>query len=287
MLKGRLNSVDRARQPGMNDVQMISILSGKGGVGKSIISFNLAERSASLGLRTLLVDADFTSGNLHILAALKDNGGLAKFVTDQASLHDSVTRYSVSFDILTSGQTGPIEGLETITSIARFIKELREQANDYDLIILDHASGVTNRATVLASASDLSVVVAVPELTSISDAYGLCKYLYQTSPSIDCRLLLNRVKSDDEAAYIKENLTSIAEKFLGREPGLVGAIPEETTVREAVSRQCPLVQIDPHSSVTRVLEAFAEVYFLKPVTSRISTTLEKINLETVPADKGE
>ncbi len=234
---------------------LVSILSGKGGVGKSVIAFNLAERAAAAGSKTLLVDADFYCGNLHILANVDPGEGLEAYLGRNKSLVEATTTYNENLDILSRSETGPLNSLNSVTEVAQWAARLREDASGYDLVILDHSSGISETATVLASASDVNLLVLVPELTSISDCYGLCKYLYQANQQLDCRLLLNRIDSEDEAEYLWTKFAATAEQFLGKVPGLAGSLPEDETVCRSVATQRPLSEISAQSPVAQALAA--------------------------------
>jgi len=247
------NILNKSRIPASVEVRVVSILSGKGGVGKSVVAFNLAERAAAAGLRTLLVDADICCGNLHILANIIPSGDLDAFAKEQKSLSEVITRYNENLDILARSETGPLEQLASPLDVARYVGRLRQEAGAYDLAIIDHSSGISDTATVFANASDMNLLLLVPELTSISDCYGLCKYLYQANQAVDCRLLINRVESDDEADHIWTKFTAMAEQFLGRVPSLAGILPEDKAVRRSVASQRPIIEISPESLAAQTL----------------------------------
>jgi len=263
---------------------LVSILSGKGGVGKSVIAFNLAERAAALGLRTLLVDADLTCGNQHVLANIDPAEGLEAFARERVDLAESAVAYGDNLAILAHGATGPIESLSTAAQLAQFVARLRQQAASYDLVVIDHSSGISKSAAVFASASDVNLMVMIPELTSIADCYGLCKYLYESNGAIDCRLLLNRVESDGESEYIWSRFSAVAEQFLGRIPGLAGALIEDGAMRRSVAEQTPLAAISPKSLVLQSLESVIRKLGLSFGTQTPVNQPQKINNVTAAAD---
>jgi MinD-like ATPase involved in chromosome partitioning or flagellar assembly len=230
------------------------VLSGKGGVGKSVIAFNLGERVAFAGLRVLVVDADATCGNVHILANIHSESGSHQFVRGELTLQETAVNVGDRLDILpVSGETAP--QLPTAEDAVKMIRRLRDEGSQYDLIILDHSSGKSEPATVMAHGSDLSILVLVPELTSIADCYGLFKYLIEVETSIDCRLLLNRVSSMEEAEYIRGKFLAISERFLGAIPGELGALEESSVVRQSVARQASIAEVDSQSSILQSLKA--------------------------------
>ncbi|GEM_PF-424049 len=236
--------------------KLVSLLSGKGGVGKSILGFNLAERMASSGRRVLLVDADFTSGNQHILANVACDLGIGEYADRGLTLEETVISVSDCLDLLPSIR--PPEASERSERIggrtaAILMERLRSDSSAYDAVVLDHPSGISETATVMAHASDINLLVLVPELTSISDCYGLFKSLLAVNRSIDCRLLINRAESDNEATYIQERFAALTEEFLERRPGYLGYLLEDKSFRQSVAAQSPMASLEPDSVAVRAL----------------------------------
>ncbi len=237
--------------------RVISVLSGKGGVGKSVISYNLADRLGARGDRVLLVDADFSSGNLHILANVRCDVGVRQFAAGELSLAEAVTPVSEQIDLLASSWSGSVVDDFGVMPTAQLVRIIREQSGGYHHVIIDHGSGISKAATVMAHASDINLLVIVPELTSIADAYGLYKYLVETNKSIDCRLVVNRCQSDEEADYIDRKFRALAERFLRQSPSMLGFLPEADQVRAALARQVPIFRIDEQSPVCQTLTSIA------------------------------
>jgi len=121
-------------------------------------------------------------------------------------------------------------------------------------------------------------------LTSIYDGYGLWKYLLKSSPSIDCRLLLNRVSSEEETRYVKSRFTEVTEQFLGKAPGFVGSLPEDEAVRQAVARQIPIAASVSQSPVVQVLDAFVQVYASGSARSVSANPSKTVNNHPATAD---
>jgi len=261
--------------------KLISVLSGKGGVGKSVLAYNLAERIAARGSKTLLVDADFTGGNLHILANRDCPVGTGEYAARKLSLSETTIELADRLHLL--GVAPEMVGSENVTAsgAARLIERLRRDAEDFDLVVLDHSSGRSEVATVMAHGSDLCLLVVVPELTSISDAYGLCKYLRQSDASIDCRLLVNRAASAEEADYIHKKLGAVTERFLGEALRCQGFVLEDGLVRESVASQSTLAGLNSNSVVVQELNRIAQLLDgeLLPATSRDSRSPQIENNE--------
>jgi flagellar biosynthesis protein FlhG len=263
---------------------MISVMSGKGGVGKSIIAFNLAERLASLGRQVLLVDADNGAGNIHILANLSCEAGLKELVAGNKRLSEVARPFSTCLDILMMSPQGPIDNGLIPADASRLVSTLRTQGNRYDFIVVDHASGVSDAAVVLAAGSDVNILTVIPELTSIADAYGLCKHLHTHYRTADCRLLINRTESEAEGEYVRSRFSAVCEQFLGLIPGFAGVLPEDPVVRRSLARQQPAVTVNPEAPVVQALMAIAESLSQEFAPSVSSHSSETINYNPASAD---
>ncbi len=274
-----LRSVD------VDGTTFVSVLSGKGGVGKSVLAFNLAERLANSGYRVLVVDADFSTGNIAVLANVEAGYGIQEVVSGQLSLAEAVRPFTPNMDVLASAHTGPVEGFDTASDAANLAANLREQTGAYDAVIMDHSSGISKQATVLASASDVNLLVMVPELTSVADCYGLCKYLYYKNSSIDCRMVVNRTESEDESEYVRTKFSAVADRFLGKIPAFLGFVPEDEVFRRSVAMQRPIATINTQSPALQALNTFADTLggeFMPSVSS--TTNSQTINITTAVAD---
>lgn len=241
------------------EVKLISVVSGKGGVGKSVLAFNLAERMASMGARVLLVDTDFNCGNVHILANSRCEYGISQFIRGELSLKEAVARVSENLDILPAPCGEVISAEEDMASVVGMMKNLRQQSLGYDLAILDHSSGISKTATVIAHASDLNLLILVPELTSISDCYGLFKHLKGIDTTVDCRLVINRAESAAEAAYIHQKFAALSKRFLGHVPEYLGYVAEDGHFKRSVATQRPLAGLGPESVAVQLIAKIGRV----------------------------
>ncbi|UCD62818.1 MAG: P-loop NTPase [Candidatus Zixiibacteriota bacterium] len=243
------------RPAGAAGVKVVSILSGKGGVGKSVFALNLAERLTALGARVLLVDADLHFGSIAILANVETGAGFGEYVRSGVPLERVVTATRHGFDVVAGGETEPTE--PDVTAVARAMERLRREAERYDLVLVDHSSGVSEAAIVMAHASDVNLLVLVPEITSISDGYGLYKHLQQIDSNIDCRLVVNRVLSGDEAEFIETKFLAVCQRFLGHVPGYAGKVGEDSLFRRAVASQTVLARLEEQSFAVEEVTSIA------------------------------
>lgn len=279
------------RRPHASDnsttARFISVLSGKGGVGKSIVAMNLADLLTRAGHRTLLVDADFSTGDLHILANRTNQFGVAHLLSGELSLREATSGATNSFDLLAASYHPDLTDHRSVEATALLMERLRAQSQDYAFVILDHGSGVSDQAAVMAHGSDINLLVLLPELTSIADAFGLCKHLLNANRSIDCRFVVNRVLSAEEADYIRQKFTAVTDRFLGQAPEYLGAIPEDLSVRTAIAAQVALAQAVPEAPATTALSQIVNELVGRLAvhgrSTRLSSTMT-VNETTATAD---
>ena len=248
-------SADRRQTTG--HARIISVISGKGGVGKSVLTMNLAERLAARGARVLTVDADLTGANQHILANVMCDFGLAEYTAGSLSLREAVTPAGDRLDLLASASVAPAFDPADSLAAARFVERLRTDTAAYDYVMIDHSSGVSKAATVLAHASDLNIMVLVPELTSIADCFGLYKHLLTVNQSLECGLLINRAESIGEADFIHKKYGAMTERFVGRAPSYLGYLLEDSLFRKAVAGQLSVAQLSPEATTVGLLDNLA------------------------------
>ena len=259
-------------------VKVVSLLSGKGGVGKSILTFNLGERLAAEGHRVLIVDADTSCGNLHILANIESEYSYSDVVNSTRRLSRSICRINSMLDLLASPNSLLAEESKlSEVDISELIARIRFQAVNYDLVLIDHPSGVSNRIVETATEFDANLLVIVPELTSISDGYGLFKRLVVGSKGIDCRFLINRTESEAEAEHVAGKFMAMTERFVGQTPDFAGFVRESQDIRTSVGRQLPIAAAVPQSK---------EIQSLKDISRRLARSL-KLGLQNRQVENSE
>jgi len=203
---------------------VISVMSGKGGVGKSTTSYKLAQVLSGHG-RVMMADADLLFGNLHIIANVIPQCTIDKFL-----LADNVIRrpaeVSENVHLLASPSTSGGDLDFDVAGIVENISRLPQVCSDYDYLIVDTPSGVIDVIAAVAAISDIPLVSVMPELTAISDGYGLIKYLKVLGLASPVYLLPNRCSNEEEASYIYTKFTEICKRFLKIRPECLGYIYE-------------------------------------------------------------
>ncbi len=258
---------------------VVSVISGKGGVGKSVIALNLAERCASIGYRTLAVDLNSSTGNLHLMANAAPRYGVEQYVNGSIELESAAVEITSNCALLCRIGSGPIAELSDAITQRTFVEELRSDTISYDIVIVDHASGMSEISTTIASHSDVSLLIVNPELTSIADCYGLYKYLTQKNSQSDNRILINRVKSTDDAEYLGTRLVEIVQSFLRQTPRIAGSIFEDEIIHQAISNQKTLAAQSAQSIALQQIERIAND-FSREIVSRRETVDGLVTPET-------
>ncbi|MEA2031766.1 MAG: AAA family ATPase [candidate division Zixibacteria bacterium] len=267
--------------------KLVSVISGKGGVGKSVLAYNLAERISASDVRVLLVDTDFSCGSLHVLANQVCEYGIVEFARKELSLEKAKTVLSDNLHLLPSPTVCTDRKFYDPKEATQLLMNLRQEGSDYDVIIIDHSSGISEAAAAIVRTSDLNLITIVPELTSISDGYGLYKYLVKSGEIGHCQLLINRVIAAEEAENVRHKIGAITERFLGRPLGCIGSVPENIAVRNSVASQIPIAQYDSNSKVSIALSAMARAVVLELFKNKVKTDSiieDSVNNEPAVAD---
>ena len=249
-----------AAHPAMKNVgnNLITVASGKGGVGKTVLSVSLSHALAKAGKKVLLFDGDVGLANVDIQLGLMPDYDLATVVSGQQKLKDVAFPYEEGgFDII-AGRSGS-GSLGTLDS--NHLKAVHEElillGEEYDYIILDLGAGIDAAVQTLASAKGPKIVVTNGEPTSLTDAYAFIKVTSQAQKNADTRILVNMVKSKAEGKKVYEKLLAACKNFLHLEPPLAGIIPQDDRISASIRAQTPLLSRYPNSPAAEEIEALA------------------------------
>jgi len=228
----RMSRASRAGCP----VPTFVLGSGKGGVGKSVLSVALAAAFARAGRRTLLLDGAQNQGNLHILLGVRPVAPLSALLGGEIRPEELVVSVNERLALLPADSGD--EALYSLGAIdrARLHRRLSALYDAFDTVVIDGGSGIDSvvRAGGIR-ASRLAVVVA-PEPASLADAYALLKIVNLQVPSLPIEVMVNRVTADEEGQAVFDRLHLAAERFLRRELGYLGCVPEDDVLRQGARR---------------------------------------------------
>lgn len=236
--------------PSANRPFVIAVCSGKGGVGKSILSANLALGMAAQGLRIVVWDADITFPNQHILFGVEPS--LRSHDVYQGMVAVSSALFPVANNVrLLAGKTGIGPVAVEPKELQRIQTELsQEQA---DILLLDTAAGSADDVLQCCLFADLTIVVVTDEPPSIVDAYGLIKILQTHAPMLPLALVVNNTIDAEDAEEVVRKMNVATERFLKRKIGSLGFIPYDRSVRASIVAQHPLVQAQPSSEAAKAI----------------------------------
>ncbi len=241
----------------LSRLRCIAVGSGKGGVGKTMISVGLACALAQMKFRVLLVDADLGLANVDIQMGLDPKITMQDVIFGNHKLPDAVISAPDGFDVL-AGSTGVAEMADLGRARQQmFVDELIVFAGQYDFLIIDVGAGIGSAVTTfLATAPEVAVVVA-NEPTSIMDAYSLIKVLGRQAAPPALSLIVNMVHSQEEGRLLASRLNAVATKFLGLAARLSGIVVYERVVGDAIRAGIPVPRFAAGSEAAKSLRLLA------------------------------
>ncbi len=251
--------------------RVVTVASGKGGVGKTNIAVNLAAAMAARGLRVILLDADLGTANADVLCGLSPTARLDHVVTP-LPVHDGAAIGVRDILVDAPGGFRLAPGSAGIARMAdltppeqrRLLEVLGELEREADVLVVDTGAGVGRSVTALLQAADAGLVVATPEPTSMADAYALLKCLvlsedleWDPARSESLHVVINQSADESEAHDVHARLTAVCGRFLGVRPKLLGSIAQDLRVAQAVRARCPVVLHAPESAAARHMVVLA------------------------------
>ena len=238
--------------------RVITVTSGKGGVGKTTVSVNLAVSLGQRGLRTLLVDADLGLGNVHVLAGVDGRRTLAELVPGGAPIEELLVDGPGAIKILCAGSgVARLADLDERT-LNHLSSELNRLAPRFDVILLDTGAGISSHVVHFMRMAQDILVVTTPDLTAVLDAYGAIKVGREARVGGRFGILVNSVESPEEATRVFERISSCAQRFLQFSPASLGHLIRDDEVRKSNQLRRPIVLAQPAGAAARALLALAD-----------------------------
>ena len=235
--------------------RVVAITSGKGGVGKTNVTAGLALSLARLGQRVVVMDANFGLANLDILLGLSPKYTLEHVLRGEKVLEEILLEGPAGMQILpASSGIQELTRLDTLTEL-RLVQGLQRVAETVDWLLIDTAAGIHESVLKLLLAAQEVILVATPEPTSLVDAYAMVKVLHLREPSKPLWLLVNNGQSAEEAHETIDQLQAATGQFLGKQLQVLGMIPHDPHILQAVRQQRGVVELFPGSPAARALEA--------------------------------
>lgn len=246
--------------PATAATHIVAITSGKGGVGKTFVSANLAAALAQGGHRVLVMDADLGLANLDIILNLKPKATLHEVLMGTGQLDEVILQAPGGFSVLPAGSGFADYSKLNDDLRDRLRRVLDELGGRYDYLLLDTGAGIADVVLYAASLADEVVVVATPEPTAMADAYATIKVLAMHQQRSQVHLVINQVRRRGEGTTLTRQLQQVIDRFLNAGPGnpgirlgYLGEIPHDELVPQAVRNRTLVLATAPGSEVGRAL----------------------------------
>lgn len=234
--------------------RVISFSSGKGGVGKTSLVANLGALSAQSGKKTLLIDGDWSLGKLGIVLGTRPTTTLEKVLGGEVPMEQVIHSVRPNLDLIAS--PSGVDGLEELTEAMRnhLFFELERVVSSYDMVLLDHSSGIHWSVLEFVAACHRPVIVTTPEPTSYTDAYAIMKLLSKRFHVRHFDLVVSQCDSRSGATAIVNRFIEVVRSHLEVRVRLLDIIPRDTKVSDAIQAQQLFVDRYPTHGIRRQLE---------------------------------
>ncbi|MBW2107902.1 MAG: MinD/ParA family protein [Deltaproteobacteria bacterium] len=257
MVKKKVQGLEGNRRMSQTTVdasttRVISVTSGKGGVGKTNIVGNLALALRRLGKKVLVLDGDLGLANIDIIFGLSPAYNIKHVINGERNLSEVMMRGPEDIQIIPAGSG--VQDLVHLTQGQKLnlLNEFDSLDENFDILLIDTGAGISSNVIYFSIAADERIVVATSEPTSITDAYALIKVMYTKHGTNTFKLLVNMVEHDEEGRSVFENLSNAIVRFLkGISLEYVGFIPRDSNVEKAVRQQSTVLTRYPESSSSR------------------------------------
>ena len=231
--------------------KVMAVTSGKGGVGKTFVSANLAAALAKRGHKVLVLDADLGLANLDVVLNLYPKVTLHDVFTGKAKLEEAIIRAPGGFSVLLAG-SGMVEYSRLTPEVRdEFLRIISGLIPHYDVLLLDTGAGISDVVLFAVSLASVVLVVATPEPTSLTDAYATIKVLAAQQKRTTIHMVINQTARLGDGRAITSQLQQVLDRFVVADPGKgvrlvhLADIPADTSVRQAVMRRQLLMQAMP------------------------------------------
>ena len=238
------NATDRS-------TKIITITSGKGGVGKTNIVANLGFTLCRFGKKVLILDADLGLGNLDVLLGLTPEYNLSDVIHGDKQLSDIIVDGPGRLKILPAAS-----GIQELTELSAeerylFFSQLSQLIKDFDIVLIDTAAGISANVLFFNINADEVIVVVTPEPTSITDAYALMKVLSVKYGTDQFKLVVNAAASEQEAGEVYRQLSLVADRFLNIRIEYYGLVGLDEKLKKGVRQQKVVSEMAPLAKASR------------------------------------
>ena len=269
------NIIKAGSRPQRPLARVITVTSGKGGVGKSNVAINLAVQFKKMGQRVIILDADFGLANIEVMFGAVPKHNLCDLIYQGKNIKEIITWGPMDIGFI-SGGSG-IAGMSnlSIDYLNYIIKNLTELDEMADIIIVDTGAGISDAVLEFLVASGEILLVTTPEPTSITDSYSLVKALNRhprfSKEDSQIKVIANKVENGQEGRVLFEKLDTVVARYVKIPITYLGMIPQDAQLAKAVMQQMPVSIQNPDSKSAQAYEMLAA----KLMNKELNKTLTK------------
>ncbi len=240
-----------------NPTQVIAVVSGKGGVGKSVFCVNFMAALNENGKKAIAIDLDIGMGNVEFLLGSQARYSIMDMVKQRLPIWEVVEKSADGLSFISGGS-----GLSDFFSLSEehlhyFFEQIEELKTVYSYIFLDFGAGITRNNLEYIMAAHEVILVTTPEPTSLTDAYSTIKYIHMQEPDHPIRCVMNQLEDEKEGRLAWHKLQGVSKRFLNKELSLLASLPWDKVVVKSVKQQMPYLSMAPHSKISMKMKALA------------------------------
>jgi len=237
--------------------RIVSIASGKGGVGKSNVAVNLAVRLSMMGRKVVLLDADLGMANADVLCDVTPGKDLSHVVAGRQTLHEAMIEAPGGFWLIPGAS-----GLAQMASLGEFervnlVRQIGQLEADFDMVLIDTGAGISPNVLSFILGSDQLLVVTTPEPTAVTDAYAVIKTISRQHEGSDVRVLVNMVRDAEEGRQVFKRIDAVSRRFLDRSIQYAGHVVNDPRVPLSVRRRRPFILDSPNCEASTCIGQLA------------------------------
>ena len=261
-------------QQNLEQIKVIAVSGGKGGVGKTNVSLNTAIALAQQGKKVLVLDADLGLANVDVMLGLRVKQNLSHVLSGESELDDIIIEGPAGINIIpaTSGSQSMVD--LTPAEHSGLIRAFSDMKKHYDVLIVDTAAGISDMVLSFTRAAQDVMLVVCDEPTSITDCYALMKLLSRDHEVFKFKIVANMVRSTKEGHQLFAKLTKVTDRFLDVALDLVAIVPFDENIRNSVRKQKAIVEAFPDSPASVAFKALASKICQWPAPHQASGHLE-------------
>ena len=241
-----------------NPVRVIAVTSGKGGVGKSNVTVNLAVTLAQGGERVMLMDADMGLANIDVLLGLSPGLNLSHVINGECSLEETIIEGPAGIKIVPAASGVAMMSDLTPAQNAGVIRSFSELTDPVDTLLIDTAAGISDSVVSYVRASREVIVVVCDEPASITDAYAMVKVMNRDYGVERFHVLANQAHGATQGRELYNKLARVSERFLDVTLDYLGCVPYDDCLKKAVQKQKAVVEAFPRSQAATAFKQIAK-----------------------------